>query len=228
MTKKSRFLTGNLLLLVLLIQLWHSASARDHGSNQLVYLPVMQRIDQSTNLDNRGTVVHPDGVGIGAYGTTLPHPIHVEIAATAVPTTPFPAGVQALAGYYDISANKNIYVSTTAPFVLAFPVPAGAPTGNLAAGVLMTEEADPDGETYEPVWSFLDGKYDSARNLFLTTIPFLSQNGLTFVLVEHPDIASPPNQSLPAHKTGDSSTNFVVHCRGFYAGECPAVHDKVG
>jgi hypothetical protein len=228
--KKSAKLALLFVLIFLLVQIrHHTFPVQGQGINYSVYMPLIQNGGQTGNLDNLGTVEHADGVGVGAYGTTLTQPINVDISSVTAPATPLPAGVQALAGYYQIRADADTYVSPTAPFVLAFPIPAGSPTGNLALGVLLPGEDYLDWEPSEPVWDFLEGKYDSARNLFLTTIPFLAQDGHTFVLVDHPDIPSVPIQHLPARVTGASSGNFVVICRGFHHGECPeAAEDQVG
>jgi hypothetical protein len=195
------------------------------------YLPIMlgsgDPVSDGT-LNNGGAVEGPDGVGIGALADSLDAPVQVSIAAVSQPSTGVPAPAQVVGGYYAISAGQDVYVSPASPLILAFPIPAGTGTGNLALALLRSgagaSDADPDAQD----WTFLEGMVDHDRNLFLTTIAGLKQDGLVSSLVEHPDFESPPNDGSAEPTLVDSrsaQTNlFLVNCVAFLLpNDCTAV-----
>ncbi len=101
--------------------------------------------------------------------------------------------------------------------ILAFPVPVGANTANLALALLESEAGDLDAESSTPTWNFLEGMYDPVKNLFLTTLASLDQAGETIALVDHPDFVSPSNAALasPSRISQPQVKQFIVNCINF-------------
>ncbi|HKQ31262.1 MAG TPA: hypothetical protein VJS66_08260 [Burkholderiales bacterium] len=153
-------------------------------------------VSQAT-LVNGGMVVGTDGVTIAALAKTLTSPIDVFISETAAPAESLPADTRALGKYYQLLADTASMVPTTSPFVLSFPVPAGADTARLALGVRVPGDRSLDAGRSGWEWQFLYGRYDAARNTFLATIPFLSDAGRIFVLAQSDDFESPPTGAAP-------------------------------
>lgn len=215
-------LTSLILLLVSLPAAILAAAPGGATSNN-AYLPFITKPGGpggTGTLENGGSVEGPDGVGIGALTDTLTAPIQVSIAVTTAPTTTMPVPAQVLGDYYHITAGEDIYVAPERPFILAFPIPDGANTANLALAVLVSAEWLTDIEDRGDVWIFLEGMVDPDDGLFLTTLAGLTQAGNTFTLVEHPDFESPPNNaSRAASQAGESRSPqfdlFTVHCVGF-------------
>jgi hypothetical protein len=168
------------------------------NTDATVYLPLVVGPISGTGggtLQNGGTVEGPDGVGIGALTDTLAGPIVVSIARTEAPLTVLPVMAQAAGDFYLIGAEEDVFVTPERPFIVAFPVPAGADTAHLALAVLSSGEAVNDADAGLQAWFFLEGQYDENQNLFLATIAGLTDEGRTFVLTTHPDFDSPPNHS---------------------------------
>ncbi len=199
----------NALLLILMICLGRTAVTAtilvfaENSGSAPVYLPVVMGGSGSTGggtLDNGGTVAGPDGVSVGAFTDTLTlsGPVVVTISKTSAPTPTFPAQTQVVGEFYQVSAGAAVYVAPVEPFILAFPAPSGVSTTNLALAVLSSGEGVADADKDILAWTLLEGKYDLAQNLFLTTIAGLTQEGNTFVLVTHPDFDSTANSAVSA------------------------------
>ena len=188
-----------------------------------VYLPVVNSAGGSNpsggGLDNGESFVGLDGVGIGALSDTLSQPIEVSISSAPVPSIPLPGSATALSSYYNLSAGEDTFVSTESPFILAFPVPSGAATQHLALAVLIPTDGIADWEE-EGVhkWEILEGLYHPGKNLFLTTIPFLSSDGRSFVLIEDPGFQSP--QTGSPNRAAINSPLFEVRCSGWLSVSC--------
>lgn len=209
------------------------------NTDPTVYLPIVVNGSGTTvggTLDNGGTVEGPDGAGVGAFTNTLTAsgPVVVSISNTAAPTVTFPVQTQVVGEFYQIGADRPVYVSPAEPFILAFPVPSGVSTTNLALAVLSSGEGVADAAGNTLAWTLLEGKYDPAQNLFLTTIAGLTQEGNTFALVTHPDFDSTANNTLAAFLQPNSPSRtqfdlFNVKCVYFSnANDCTtATEDTV-
>lgn len=205
------------------------ALARAGTSSEFVYLPAawgpVADMGGGT-LENGGTVQGPDGVGLGALEDTLSAPIEVSIARATAPTTALPAMAQVVSEFYTLGAGQDVAVSTESPFIVAVPVPAGADTQRLALAVLGSGERVNDADPSVQAWSFLEGRYDPAQNIFLTTIAGLTVQERTIVLTVHPDFESPPNRApvmAPARSNRPEGDLFRVKCVHFTAPmECTA------
>ena len=191
---RKAFITAliGLLLMQLISQ---PAAAQGATIGPVIYLPLVS--NGITNFDgtlsNGGEYLGAGGLGLGALANSLSAPITVSITSAAVPGLALPAHVQAVSAYYQIAAGSNVEISPAEPFILAVPVPSGANTANLAVALLQSSDGFFDINAAATEWTFLDGKYDPAKNLFLTTLTSLTQAGETIALVEHPDLASPSN-----------------------------------
>ena len=130
-------------------------------------------------------------MGLGALANSLSGPITVSIAQTVAPTETMPSQAQVLSDYFQIGTTSVVSLTTDSPLILAFPVPAGANTANLALALLEFGAGYLDVESSAPAWIFLEGMYDPVKNLFLTTLASLDQAGETIALVDHPDFDSP-------------------------------------
>jgi hypothetical protein len=205
--------------------------AADQGTGVVgdIYLPIVIQSGSNGSMDilvNGGKVEGTDGVGIGALAGTLSAPIQVSITAATSPAVSVPAPAQELSGFYQISAAEDVFVLPESPFILAFPVTSGVNTANLALAVLQSGAGMRDVDDMIEAWTFLEGKVDLNRGLFLTTISGLKQGGQVFTLVEHPDFESPPNDGPASAAPANSTLNplfdlFTVHCVGFFsAAEC--------
>jgi hypothetical protein len=166
-------------------------------------------------LDNGGVVSGPDGISIGAPAGSLTSPVEVALASTNPPTVTLPAPAQALGTYVHISAAAPTYVSPQNPLVLAFPVPQGADAAHLALAVLQPFEQFHDVEATRPYWGFLEGLYDPAQELFLTTSAALTSKGETYVLVEYPGYDSPSTAAAAAGSIDRPSSAYTVQCVNF-------------
>ncbi len=200
------------------------AFAQSGGEDPIVYLPVIAGPPDNVGggtLDNGGTVIGPDGVGIGAFTDTLDAPIMVTISRTIAPPTALPSQAQMLGEFYEISAGEDVYVVTESPFILAFPVPPGAGTDHLALAMLTSGDHVNDAEPGVQAWTMLEGVFDPDQNLFLTTIAGLHNEGNPLVLVTHPDVDSPPNAAAASAGVGVPRRGqfdlFNVKCQHFIA-----------
>ena len=194
--------------------------AADQGGNagSTLYLPaIFNYVSPHGSLSNGGIYVGEGGVGLGALANSLAGPIDVTIVQTVAPTQILPARAQILSDYYQVKASTDVALSTDSPLILAFPVPAGANTSNLALALLRPIVRVLDSAASIPAWTFLEGKYDPNKGLFLTTLTSLEQNGETNALVDHADFASPTN---PAPLTSTrimrpGALQFMVQCVNF-------------
>lgn len=225
------------LLLVGLVLLLAGRPAAILAANQdgvvtgNIYLPIVMKPAAAGPADvlvNGGKVEGPDGVGVGALTGTLDAPVQVSISATAPPTTTVPAPAQVLSGFYQIGAGEDVFVLPESPFILAFPLPGGANTANLALAVLQSGEGINDVDAGIADWTFLEGMVDPGRNLFLTTIAGFRKEGEIFTLVEHPDFESPPNDGVGglSRESGGRSPVFdlfTVRCVGLTGVVCSDV-----
>ena len=154
----------------------------------------------------------------GRCPDSLTAPIEVSVDAAAVPSITLPDSAKVLTPYYKLSAGEDVWVSTESPFILAFPVPAGAAAQNLVLGVAVATDGIEDWD--EPgvdMWQMLEGLYHPGKKLFLTTIPFLSADGQTFVLLEDPGYESPETGALGS---SGKVSKFDARCRGWYTDVC--------
>ena len=71
---------------------------------------------------------------------TLDAPINVSITTAVPPATAVPAPAQVQSRFYQIGAGEDVFVLPENPFILAFPLPAGANTANLTLAVLQSGE----------------------------------------------------------------------------------------
>lgn len=182
-----------------------------------VFIPLvfgLPPVHQGT-LDNGGVVSGPDGIGIGAPAASLTSPVEVALASTNPPTVTLPAPAQALGIYVHISAAVPTYVSPQNPLVLAFPVPQGVDSAHLALAILQPFDQIDDVEATRPYWSFLEGMYDPAQELFLTTGAAVTTEGETYVLVEHPGYDSPSTAAAAAGSIDGTSSAYTVECVNF-------------
>lgn len=211
------------LLGVLLISIIGYQSARA-GLDEFVYLPVVMGGNGSSlpptgqTLTNSGHVDWPDGGGIATFTDTLSASIEVAIMPVSAPTYDLPEDTQLVGSYYEVSANTDTAVSTSSPFVIAFPIPNNVNMDHLGLAVLLPVESYLDSDPQEDFdWHFLEGQVDAANQLFITTLPFLAQDGRVFVLISHPELDSPPNNLVAlANRPADSdSALFSVNCTGF-------------
>jgi len=187
---------------------------------------------QTGSLENGGTFEGPGGARLGALAGSLEAPIEVTIAVTGAPTISLPAPAQRLGDYFHISGGEKVYTSPEEPLILALPIPLGAATDHLALALLPFEEEMDDVPAGAAAWIYQEGKVDSSRNLFLTTLENLSQAGHSLALVEHPDFDSPPHDAPSAAGTGmarAASANFRAMCVNFTnPGECtPTTESEV-
>jgi hypothetical protein len=190
------------------------------AASSVLYLPLVNKYYDSAfgTLANGGTYVGAGGVALGALSDSLSAPIGVVITPTLAPTLTMPASLQVLSGYYQVSASAPVSLSTASPLILAFPVPTGADTTHLALAVFMPNAGVLDALDNFPTWTFLEGQYDPAQHLFLTTLASLDPAGMVIALVHDPDLASPPNTAALA-KAGanrpNSGPQFAVQCVNF-------------
>jgi hypothetical protein len=197
------------------------AAGQEGVATTSIYLPIVMNPAAAGPADvlvNGGKVESPDGVGVGALASTLDAPLQVSISATTPPA-------QVLSGFYQIGAEEDVLVLPENPFILAFPVPAGADTANLALAVFQSGEGINDVEAGVDDWTFLEGMVDADKNLFLTTIAGLRKDGEIFALVEHPDFESPRNDGVGGASRVNGSQSpefdlFTVRCVGLSGVAC--------
>jgi hypothetical protein len=204
------------------------AAGQEGVATTNIYLPIVMNPAAAGPADvliNGGKVESPDGVGVGALASTLDAPLQVSISVTTPPASAVPAPAQVLSGFYQIGAEEDVLVLPENPFILAFPVPAGANTTNLALAVFQSGEGINDVEAGVDDWTFLEGMVDPGQNLFLTTIAGVRKDGEIFTLVEHPDFESPRNDGVggPSRVNGSQSPEFdlfTVRCVGLSGVAC--------
>jgi len=196
-----------------------TAAAQTPTTGSTIYLPVInnQSSPFTGSLSNGGVYIGAGGVGLGALDTSLTGSITVTIVKTGAPSPTMPPRAQIISDYYQVSADTQVPLSPDSPLILAFPLPPGANTTNLALAVFQADPGLIDFDGTTPSWYFLEGVYDPAKQLFLTTIAGLDQAGMTIALVDHPDLESPSNTAAAnkASLAQPQVQQFVVTCLNF-------------
>ncbi len=196
-----------------------TAAAQAPTTGSTIYLPMVnnQSSPDSGNLSNGGVYIGEGGVGLGALDTSLTGPITVAIVKTSAPAPAMPPKAQIISDYYQVSADTQVPLSPDSPLILAFPLPPGANTANLALAAFQADPGLSDFDGPTPSWYFLEGVYDPAKQLFLATIAGLDQAGMTIALVDHPDFNSPSNDAAAnmASSAQPQVQQFVVTCLNF-------------
>lgn len=197
------------------------------GSNEYTFLPLIKGggsnppPGSSNTLANGGHVDWPDGGGIAALSDTLSAPVEVSITVVSDPGYDLPEDTQVMGSYYEVWADADTAVSTGSPFIIAFPIPANVSLDHLGLAVLLPAESALDsGPLADFGWQLLAGQVDVANRLFITTLPFLAQDGRVFVLISHPDLISPANSQQAALNREPDTSLFSVECRPFYYHLC--------
>lgn len=187
-----------------------------------VYLPLLSKrgppLPTIGQLVAGGKLLLPDGAGVAAPVGSISAPVNLALQATAAPALAQSPSATVVGSYYLLGADVTVSTSITQPLLLALPVPAGVDPTHLALAVLTqpSEVWDADTAT-EPAWAYYEGNYDAAAHRFVTTWPFLSPQGATMVLVQHPDYESPPVGQIAG--AGANSVLFNVKCVDFAAPE---------
>ena len=171
-------------------------------------------------------ITGPVGVIFGAVSGAITQSVALTIAVTGAPPLALPEGAVAQGEYVRITSAITKHVDIVAhlrwacnvdlPFVFGVAVPEGADTDHLGLIHLTAAERILDSQSTGAVWGYLPGVFDAASRRFLTAMPFVLAEGATFLLVQHPDFASPPNQlrlnEVSAADVGAQPSIFTVHC----------------
>jgi hypothetical protein len=191
--------------------------AADPGSH-VAYLPLVANNSRppTGTLTDGASVVSETGAVIGAVPGALDTAVDVTIAATAPPALPIAEPAVPVGDYYLVSASETVATPSDKPLLVGLPVPTGATTAHLMAAVLTPAsrifEGDPAAGS---IWTPAPGSYDADNNLFVTTLRTLPPEGMTIVLVEHPDIMPLPANAAGLAQTG--APNFLALCGMFVA-----------
>jgi hypothetical protein len=142
-------------------------------------------------LTDGGTFTGVDGVKIGAVVGALDAPLPVAIVPDNPPADPLPSPSTRLGNYYRISAQREAVQPLDKSFILALPVPQGADNTRLAIAVYTANARLLDaGNLSGHHWELVPGVYDAANGLLLAQFLYLSQEGETVTLVQHPDMVT--------------------------------------
>lgn len=176
-----------------------------------------------------GTFETTAGVGLGTLADTIADPITATISGLAAPALALPSQAQPLGHYFEIKSDRKVLAAPETPFIVAFPLPSGANTDHLALAVLDTGAGYLEVDPAAQAWIFLEGFYDASAGKFLTTLASLDDVGRTFVLVEHPDLTSPPNTRAPLTTAQPAAPPFHANCVNFTVpGQCTgAIEEQV-
>ena len=179
-----------------------------------IFLPVVfdMSFEPTGTLTNGGVVSGPDGTKLGAVAGALDSPLPVSIDRVVTPALAVPDRATASGDTYRVAAARDAVQPLDKSFILALPVPDGADTANLAVAAYGSTASllDMDNHTGH-FWRFVPGIYDPANRLLLAQFPSLAAAGEIVMLVEHPDMPSPPRGSNRA--AGETnSVRFVTAC----------------
>lgn len=168
-------------------------------------------------LVDGGVVEGPGGVVLGAVAGAISEPLPVWIVEVPAPDEPLIAGATARGAFYNIGGERRTTATDGAPFGLALPVPEGTDTAHLAAAVLARADEVLDVPEGGELWIPLAGVYDAAGNRFSLALDTLALEGITVVLIEHPDLE--PLTRPPVAASRGLGASFEITCHGFGSAE---------
>lgn len=154
----------------------------------------------------------PGGLKIGAVEGAITQTVVITMQIAAAPSEALPAGALPAGEYLRVSSAKNEHTDMETPFVIGVSVPSNVDSSHLALVHLLPATHSFDSQASGNLWGYLPGVYDVASGLFLARMPFLLAEGTTFMLVEHPDFDSPPNQPAVQPAAVDVRGEFSVFC----------------
>jgi hypothetical protein len=186
------------------------------GRNTTLYLPIVSDsrppLPYTTgSLEDASTLSGLDNVTIGAVQGTLTTTLTVTIGYTTAPTQTLPGGSQHHGHFYSLSADRFIFKHGADSLILGLPVPTGVSTDTLGIALYKEGEA-----TAAADWSLLVGRYDTAHNLMLATLPYIDVESITAVLISHPALSSPinnpPDTNTVTRSQTDDAAQFELLC----------------
>jgi hypothetical protein len=162
-------------------------------------------------LSDGAAITSPEGAVLAVAPGTLVEPLPVWVLAASAPPEPLYVGATSLGGYFNIGAQCTTFTTADLPFVVALPVPEGAPTDRLAIALLSSNERVLDvTPTAARSWQRLTGSYDAERRLYLAPITALDLAGSVATLTE--DAGLTPQQPASASRENGSAARFIVEC----------------
>jgi hypothetical protein len=175
----------------------------------------------TAELGDDSVITASSGVLLGAAAGTLSGTVPVWINEVGAPEEPLFENALPVGAYYNIGAGCTTFAPHGSPFGVALPVPDQADTTHLAAAVLSPAMFVSDGPSSGQLWEPVRGVYDADNSLYEFPIYGLPSEGITLVLVEHPDLGPldvpVPSSALPARAGaygdgGDDQLLFLVTC----------------
>lgn len=160
--------------------------------------------------------VSEDEVVLATMEGSLEQAVEVFIDPVTAPEVPLPATVRPLGEFFRFGANQDTYGEEN-PFVVALPVPEEVDTSKLALGILLQPEDVTESDLDRPFWQIVEGVYDAESGYFITTLPFLAEDGRIVVLLAT-DSYTAPNLNPIATLEGqqlDTEYTFRASCVSF-------------
>ncbi len=159
-------------------------------------------------------VTGPGGVKVGAVSGALTSTLAITIVDGVLPVEPLPATLLTRGDYFRINAARNKGMTIENPLLIGVPVPASADKLHLALAYQHPAADILDTQAQGEVWNLLPGVYDAQNASLFAKLPFVTAAGTTFVLVESPDLESPPNAAAIQASAATTNT-FTVACALF-------------
>ncbi len=141
----------------------------------------------TTTLAPGCVVSGPSGIMLGAVEGAITQTLTISLTVTTPPTPTLPAVATVRSDYWRLAAESDQLAAIDTPFIIGVPVPAGAEVAHLALLYTYDHTTLLDSDATGLRWGYLPGLYDEASNRFLVRLPFLTDEGTTLVLVNHPD-----------------------------------------
>ena len=115
-------------------------------------------------------------------------------------------GAAAVGSYYEVGvAGCSVSSSPMHPFAMSLPVPEGVPADGLAVAAPVPGSALIDAPGTDRSWEPAAVVYDAEHRLYQISLGGLMNEGITFVLVQDPNLApAPPSET--AARTSEAAT----------------------
>jgi hypothetical protein len=146
------------------------------------------------------TLAGLDGVLLGAPQGTLEAPIRIEVSETGPLDVSLPGGAIPRGKFYNVRADQRAYAPNHSTFILGLPVPAGVEPYSLAVAEYNVEHG---------MWVPHLGVHDEQEDLILVSFPTFTGGDQVVVLMEHPQLSSPPNERQASAAGGHTQVSLT-------------------
>jgi hypothetical protein len=161
--------------------------------------PCQPLVAATDTLQDGSSVTSATGLVLGAPTGAISQPAPLYIRDVPAPAESLWDGAAVVGTFFEVGVSGcSVGVPSTHPLILSLPVPEGVHTDRLAVAVLVPGSALFGPASSGRFWDVAPGAYDEEHRLYQIALGGLLSEGITFVLVEDPNLASSTSSASPA------------------------------